>query len=155
MTRVGKKKQPMYRLAVMEKARDPWGHALELLGSVNPHTTPRTVQLKADRIQHWISKGAEATDTVWNLLVDEGIVEGEKRATVHLSKKRRGKLEEAEKEKQAKEEEVKAKAEEAAAAEAAPEPEAPKEAAAEEPKAEEVKKDVQEETKEEEEKSAE
>ena len=83
----------MYRLTVMEKARDPWGRAIEILGTINPHTNPRTVLLKKERIQHWISKGANMTDTVWNLFIDEKIVEGEKRSSVHLSKKRRGKIE--------------------------------------------------------------
>lgn len=113
LTRVGKKKQPMYRLTVMEKGRDPWGHALEILGSVNPHTDPRTVQLKTDRIRHWLEKGAQATDTVWNLLVDEKLVEGEKRKTVSFTKKRRAKMGEKEAAAQAKAEEVKKKDEDA------------------------------------------
>ncbi|MCR4278887.1 MAG: 30S ribosomal protein S16 [bacterium] len=119
LTRVGKKKLPMYRLTVMEKGRDPWGHALEILGSINPHTTPRTTQLKTDRIQYWIEKGASPTDTVWNLLIDEKVITGEKRTTVHLTKKRRGKMGAKVEEAKAKEEEAKVKAEEAKATEIA------------------------------------
>ncbi|MDF1497245.1 MAG: 30S ribosomal protein S16 [Patescibacteria group bacterium] len=88
LTRIGKKKQPEYRLIVCEKARDPWGKALEILGHYNPRTNPVTVTLKSDRITHWISNGAQCSDTVWNLLVDQGVVKGEKRKSIKLSKKR-------------------------------------------------------------------
>ncbi len=153
LTRVGKKKHPMYRVTVMEKGRDPYGRALEILGTVNPHTAPRTVNLKKDRIQHWVSNGAEMTDTVWNLCIDEGIVEGEKRSSVNLSKKRRAKIDEKAAEAKAKEEEAKAAAEaEKAAAEAAPAEEekpaeeapaeAPQEEAAPEEKSEEAKEEA-------------
>jgi len=111
----------------MEKGRDPWGHALEIVGSINPHTSPRTAQLKTDRIQYWIGKGANPTDTVWNLLIDEKIIQGEKRTKVHLTKKRLEKMGVKVEEAKAKEEEAKAKAEEAKAAEIA-EKEAVKEA---------------------------
>lgn len=89
LTRIGKKKQPEYRLMVCEKSRDPWGKALEILGHYNPRTNPRTVSLKTDRITYWISVGAQCSDTVWNLLLDEGVVKGEKRKSIKLSKKRR------------------------------------------------------------------
>jgi small subunit ribosomal protein S16 len=89
LTRIGKKKQPEYRLMVCEKSRDPWGKALEILGHYNPRTNPRTISLKTDRITYWISVGAQCSNTVWNLLVDEGAVKGEKRKSIKLSKKRR------------------------------------------------------------------
>jgi small subunit ribosomal protein S16 len=88
LTRIGKKKQPEYRLIVCEKSRDPWGKALEILGHYNPRTNPVTVTLKSDRITHWISNGAQCSETVWNLLVDEGVVKGEKRKSIKISKKR-------------------------------------------------------------------
>lgn len=92
LTRVGKRKQPLYRFIVSEKGRDPWGKALEILGQYNPHTSPATVVLKEDRVKHWLSKGAQASDTVWNLLVDRKIVEGEKRRKVVISKRRKEKI---------------------------------------------------------------
>ncbi len=128
LTRIGKKKQPEYRLIVCEKARDPWGRALEILGHYNPRTNPVTVTLKSDRITHWISNGAQCSDTVWNLLVDQGVVKGEKRKSIKLSKKRHEAIDKKQKASDKAKEEVK----EAAKIEAAPAPkeEAPVEAQA-------------------------
>lgn len=92
LSRVGKTKQPSYRLIVSEKTKDPWGDSLELLGTYHPLKNPAVVAFKADRIQHWISKGAGTSDTVWNLLVDNKIVEGEKRKKSKLSGRRREKI---------------------------------------------------------------
>jgi len=74
LTRIGKKKQPEYRFIISEKTKDPWGKALEILGNYNPRSTPVTVTLKKDRIEYWISKGAQCSDTVWNILMDQGLV---------------------------------------------------------------------------------
>ena len=85
-SRTGKKKQPQYRVIVSEKHRDPWGKYLELLGDFNPHT--KEVNLKADRIKYWLSVGAQTSNSVYNLLLKQGIVEGAKKKSVSLSKKR-------------------------------------------------------------------
>lgn len=79
LSRVGKKKQPSFRLVVVEKTKDPWGTTVENVGFYNPRTEPRTVNLEAERIKYWLSKGAQPTATVWNLLVDAKVVAGEKR----------------------------------------------------------------------------
>jgi len=92
LRRVGKRKQPQYRLIVLDRAKDPWGDYLENLGTYNPRTKPKQIILKADRIKHWILKGAACTDTVWNLLLEQKIVEGEKRKTARISKKRKAKI---------------------------------------------------------------
>ena len=78
LSRVGKKKQPTYRVIVLEKNKDPWGDYLELLGQYNPRTKPKTIEFNAERIKYWISKGAKPTPTVHNLLVDEKIIEKDK-----------------------------------------------------------------------------
>lgn len=135
----------------MPKQHDPKAKVTEILGHYNPRRDPRELVLKVDRIKHWLEKGAEATDTVWNLLVEEKIVEGKKRGVTHISQKRQTKMgakEEAKKEaeaqaKQKAEEVAKAKAEAAKAeAEKLTEAPAPVETAedkpAEEPKAEEA-----------------
>ncbi len=83
LTRVGKKKQPMYRVVIMDKQKDPWGKSLEILGNRNPRTKETT--LNAERIQYWISKGAQPSESVWNLLVDQKIVDGKKRNVTHLT----------------------------------------------------------------------
>lgn len=90
LSRVGKKNKPTYRFVIMEKGRDPYGRALEILGSYNPHS--KDLQVKGERINYWISKGAQMSPTVNNLLVANGIVKGDK---VKASKSGKKKGEEA------------------------------------------------------------
>ncbi len=79
LSRVGKKKQPEYRLVISEKTKDSWGDALEYLGHFNPRTNPATVNFNIERIKYWLSKGAQVSDTVKNILIDQKILEGEKK----------------------------------------------------------------------------
>ncbi len=78
LRRIGKKHQPSFRLIVLDKRKDPWGDYLENLGTYNPRANPKQIQFKAERIQHWLSKGAQASPTVWNLLIDQKITTGDK-----------------------------------------------------------------------------
>ena len=68
LARVGARKQPYYRIVVIEKERARNGRALEIVGTYNPRTSPATVDMKRDRIEHWISKGAQVSDRVGKLL---------------------------------------------------------------------------------------
>lgn len=95
LSRVGKKKQPSYRLVVQEKGRDPWGKSFEILGQYNPRTKPKTVNFKEDRIKFWLSKGAQPSATVNNLLLDAKIITGEKERASKGGGKSGGKKEEA------------------------------------------------------------
>lgn len=70
----GKKNQKFFRIIVSEKTKDVFGTYLELLGNYNPHKSPPEVNLKVDRIKHWLAKGAQASPTVHNLLVDQKIL---------------------------------------------------------------------------------
>jgi small subunit ribosomal protein S16 len=79
LSRVGKTKEPSFRLIVLDKRKDPWGDYLENLGSVNRRGKTKTYTLKADRIKYWISKGAQPTNPVWNMLIDQGVIEGKKK----------------------------------------------------------------------------
>ena len=79
LSRVGKIKQPTYRLIVSEKSKDTRGKYLEILGTYNPRSNPATVKFDAERIKYWMSKGAQPSDTVHNLLVDQKIVDAQKR----------------------------------------------------------------------------
>ena len=86
LTRVGKKKQPTYRIVVQEKHRDPWGKSIEILGHYNPRT--KAFEVKAERVKHWISQGAQASPTMHNLLITHKVIEGDKvRATTKDLKK--------------------------------------------------------------------
>lgn len=78
LSRMGKKKAPTYRVVVQEKHRDPWGTSVEIVGHYNPRSNPKTIVFKEDRVKHWISKGAQPSDTVRNLLVDAKLIDGPK-----------------------------------------------------------------------------
>jgi len=82
---VGKKKQISYRVAVMEKKSKLKGKFIEDLGWYNPHTDKFSV--RADRATHWISVGAQPTDTVHNILVDAKILKEQKISLRKKSKK--------------------------------------------------------------------
>ncbi|MFB3813999.1 MAG: 30S ribosomal protein S16 [Terriglobales bacterium] len=68
LSRVGARKQPHYRIVVIEKDRARDGRSIEVVGTYNPRTSPATVELKRDRIEYWKSKGAQLSDTVGRLL---------------------------------------------------------------------------------------
>jgi small subunit ribosomal protein S16 len=68
LARVGARKQPYYRIVVIEKERARNGRALEVVGTYNPRTQPASVDLKRDRIEHWVSNGARMSDTVSRLV---------------------------------------------------------------------------------------
>ncbi len=78
LSRVGKKKMPTYRLIVTEKTRDPWGTYLEALGTLDPLAKPKKIDFDVERIKHWMSKGAQPSATVRNLLIDMKVLEGDK-----------------------------------------------------------------------------
>lgn len=92
LTRIGKRKRPFYRFIVTEKSRDPWGKALEILGTYNTLTNPVTVELETERILYWISKGAQCSDSVWNVLIDQKVVTGDKRKKQSVSNRRKEKM---------------------------------------------------------------
>ncbi len=92
LQRMGRKKSPSYRLVVSENARDTQGRALDIVGHYNPVATPKIVELKIDRIKHWLANGAQASEAVNNLLIREGVVEGAKQKAVSISDKRHKKL---------------------------------------------------------------
>jgi len=66
--RTGAKKRPSYRIVVKEKQSKRDGAYLENLGTYNPTREPAEIKLKADRVQYWIGKGAQPTDTVARLI---------------------------------------------------------------------------------------
>jgi len=140
LSRTGKKKAPQYRIVLMEKHRDPWSPAKEILGHYNPRAEKDGVVLKQDRIEYWLSQGAQPSNTVHNMLVNAGILKADKQKSVTISNKRTAKINEknaeAEEKKREAEEKVKAAAEAEAAEKAqaeAAEKEAAEKVPAEEP----------------------
>jgi small subunit ribosomal protein S16 len=68
LARFGARKQPYYRVVVIEKDRARNGRSIEVVGTYNPRTNPASVLLKKDRIDHWTSNGAQLSDRVAKLL---------------------------------------------------------------------------------------
>ena len=68
LARIGARKQPYYRVVVIDKERARNGRPVEVVGLYNPRTTPATIDLKRDRVDYWVSKGAQISDTVRRLL---------------------------------------------------------------------------------------
>jgi len=77
LSRVGRKNDPSFRVVVVESKRKvKAGNYLEMVGSYDPRVD--RVDLKPERIKHWIGMGATVSDTVHNLLVSQKIIEGKK-----------------------------------------------------------------------------
>ena len=87
LSRFGTNKRPTYRLIVSERQKDTHGDVLEYVGSYNPRTNPKQIQLQTDRIEYWLSKGAQPSPTVHNLLVDQGIIKAKKVHAFRVPKK--------------------------------------------------------------------
>ena len=68
LARVGARKQPHYRVVVIEKDRARNGRSVEVVGTYNPRTEPASVELKTERITYWTGKGAQLSETVGKLL---------------------------------------------------------------------------------------
>lgn len=68
LTRVGATKRPAYRVIAIDKRRSRDGRALEILGYYDPLTEPATLHLEREKIQAWIGKGAQPSETVQKLL---------------------------------------------------------------------------------------
>jgi small subunit ribosomal protein S16 len=109
MSRIGKKKNPIYRFVIAENSKDPYGKSLEILGTYNPFT--KKITAKKDRIEYWISVGAQMSPSVNNLFVEHKIVKGDKvTASKKGKKKEEEKKETAPKAEETKKEEPKADA---------------------------------------------
>lgn len=68
LARMGARKQPYYRIVVIEKRRARNGRSLEVVGTYNPRTNPATVELKRERIDYWTSNGAQLSERVAKLV---------------------------------------------------------------------------------------
>ena len=68
LSRRGARKQPYYRIVVIEKDRARDGRSVEVVGTYNPRTDPASVLLKNDRIAYWTGKGAQLSDRVKKLV---------------------------------------------------------------------------------------
>lgn len=90
LQRLGKIKQPVYRIIVSEKTRDTQYTNAEILGTYNPHT--KKLEVQKEKILHWVRVGAQPSASLHNLFLKEGILAGKKQKVVRLSTKRKAKL---------------------------------------------------------------
>jgi small subunit ribosomal protein S16 len=68
LSRTGARKQPQYRVVVIEKERARNGRPVEVVGTYNPRTSPASIELKRERIDYWVSKGAKMSDRVGKIV---------------------------------------------------------------------------------------
>jgi small subunit ribosomal protein S16 len=76
LTRVGSKKNPVFRVVVADSRSPRDGKFIEIVGRYNPQTDPSTIDLDEEKIRDWMSKGAQPSDSVGRLLKAKGIETG-------------------------------------------------------------------------------
>jgi small subunit ribosomal protein S16 len=73
LTRVGGKKDPIWRVVVADQRSPRDGRIIETVGRYNAQTEPSTIVLDEDRVRTWLARGAQPTGTVRKLLRTQGI----------------------------------------------------------------------------------
>ena len=73
--RTGLKGQPSYRIVAADKEQSRDGRFLEIIGFYNPRTDPSTVKIKEDRVFHWMSNGAQPTESVAQVFKGVGVLD--------------------------------------------------------------------------------
>lgn len=73
LTRVGSKKNPMYRVVVADSRSPRDGRFIEIVGRYNPQTDPSVIEFDDDRVKEWLDKGAQPSNTVKRLLKAKGL----------------------------------------------------------------------------------
>jgi small subunit ribosomal protein S16 len=73
LTRVGSKKNPIYRVVAADSRSPRDGKFIEIVGRYNPQTQPSTIELDEDRVKDWLQKGAQPTEPVARLLKIKGL----------------------------------------------------------------------------------
>ena len=74
MKRMGMKKEPFYRIIVIDSRSARDGRAIEELGYYNPITDPSELKVNAERAKYWLGVGAQPSDTVRGLLKKSGVI---------------------------------------------------------------------------------
>ena len=74
LTRMGSKKKPFYRIVASTSTSPRDGRFIETVGTYNPLVEENQVTLKEERVLEWLSKGAQPSDTVRNILSKEGVM---------------------------------------------------------------------------------
>jgi small subunit ribosomal protein S16 len=75
LRRVGRKKQPVYRIVVTDRQKARDGRSVETLGHYDPSTEPATVHVDVDKARAWLAQGATPSETVRSILKRAGVFE--------------------------------------------------------------------------------
>jgi small subunit ribosomal protein S16 len=73
LTRIGGKKDPVWRVVVADARSPRDGRVIETIGRYNAQTEPSTISIDEDRARHWLGQGAQPSDAVRKLLKTQGI----------------------------------------------------------------------------------
>ena len=76
LTRVGSKKNPIYRVVVADSRSPRDGRFIEIIGRYNPQTDPSTIDLDEEKVKEWLAKGAQPSGPVSKLIKAAGISSG-------------------------------------------------------------------------------
>ena len=73
LTRVGSKKNPIYRVVVADSRSPRDGKFIEIVGRYNPQHDPSLIELDEDKVRDWLGKGAQPTESVRRLLKTQNL----------------------------------------------------------------------------------
>ena len=87
LTRMGDKKSPFYRIIVADERSPRDGRFIDVIGTYNPLTSPAEIKIDAEKARKWLSNGAQPTDTVKSLFIQQEIIPAGKRPPAKTGKK--------------------------------------------------------------------
>jgi small subunit ribosomal protein S16 len=73
LTRIGGKKDPVWRVVATDQRSPRDGRIIEIVGQYNAQTDPSTIKIDEEKVRHWLARGAQPTATVRKLLRTQGI----------------------------------------------------------------------------------
>ena len=91
LTRMGDKKNPIYRVVVVDSRKAATGEYIACVGHYNPTANPATFDINADLAKDWLAKGVQPTETVKNLLVKAGVIEKSEKLSPSKTKGKKSK----------------------------------------------------------------
>lgn len=91
LTRMGDKKSPFYRIVVADERSPRDGRFIDIVGTYNPLTNPAEIKIDAEKAKQWLKNGAQPTDTVKSLFIQQEIIHAGKKAPAKTGKKKANK----------------------------------------------------------------
>ena len=91
LTRMGDKKSPFYLIVVADERSPRDGRFIDIVGTYNPLTNPAEIKIDAEKAKQWLKNGAQPTDTVKSLFIQQEIIPAGKKAPAKTGKKKANK----------------------------------------------------------------